>query len=157
MPKASLNRPPTPHRSRLCLFASGGPMANSSILRPLLRAAVSQRGCFPRPDQVSEGLFGLTYLGTTLGYLRRTLRVFFNGALSPSRLSSPAQLRQPFLKLPLFRVQPNRQNPANFLMQLPHVINRHRVKVQFLAHNIFGLCSDSNADCIKDALALSSG
>src|SRR6516162_5391031 len=33
--------------------------------------AVSQRGCLPRPDQVSAGFFGFRYLGRTFGYGRR--------------------------------------------------------------------------------------
>jgi hypothetical protein len=36
---------------------------NSSILWPVLSAAVSHRGRFPRPDQVSEGSSGFRYLG----------------------------------------------------------------------------------------------
>jgi len=51
---------------------------NSSIVRPVLRAAVSQRGCFPRPDHVSEGSFGFKYFGRTLGYFRRLRDELFN-------------------------------------------------------------------------------
>lgn len=36
---------------------------NSSILWPVLSAATSQRGCLPRPDQVSEGSLGFRYFG----------------------------------------------------------------------------------------------
>jgi hypothetical protein len=36
---------------------------NSSILWPVLSAAVSQRGCLPRPDQVSDGSSGFRYFG----------------------------------------------------------------------------------------------
>jgi len=56
-------------RPRL-LFVLASPIKNSSIVCPALRAAASQRGCFPRPDQVSEGSFGLRYFGNTRGYLR---------------------------------------------------------------------------------------
>ena len=39
----------------------------SSIRLPDLSCATTQRGCFPRPDQVSEGLSGFRYLGKTGG------------------------------------------------------------------------------------------
>src|SRR5262249_23240453 len=43
---------------------------NSSILCPDFMAATSQRGRFPRPDQVSD-VWGSRYFGSTGGYLRR--------------------------------------------------------------------------------------
>jgi hypothetical protein len=46
------------------------PISKSSILPPVFMAATSQRGCFPRPDHVSD-VCGLRYFGSTLGYLRR--------------------------------------------------------------------------------------
>ena len=39
----------------------------SSSCFPALSCAVSQRGCFPRPAQVSDGLAGLLYFGNTCG------------------------------------------------------------------------------------------
>jgi hypothetical protein len=44
----------------------------SSSFFPDLSSADSQRGCFPRPDQVSEGRAGFLYFGKTCGYGRRT-------------------------------------------------------------------------------------
>jgi hypothetical protein len=32
------------------------PILKSSILRPVFMAATNQRGCFPRPDHVSDGV-----------------------------------------------------------------------------------------------------
>jgi hypothetical protein len=32
------------------------PILKSSILRPVFMAAANQRGCFPRPDHVSDGV-----------------------------------------------------------------------------------------------------
>jgi hypothetical protein len=43
----------------------------SSSFDPDRRAETSQRGCLPRPDQVSAGADGLQYFGRTFGYLRR--------------------------------------------------------------------------------------
>ena len=57
-------------RRPLCLLDCALPIANSSVVRPALRAAVNHRGCFPRPDQVSYGGFEFRYLGNTGGYLR---------------------------------------------------------------------------------------
>ena len=39
----------------------------SLICLPDLSSATSQRGCLPRPDQVSEGWFGLRNFGKTGG------------------------------------------------------------------------------------------
>ena len=44
-------------RRKLFLFDSTFRFTNSSIVWPVLRAAISHRGCFPRPDQVSEGSY----------------------------------------------------------------------------------------------------
>src|ERR1700683_4670422 len=56
----------------LLLLVSAPPITNSSIVRPVLSAEVSQRGCLPRPDHVSDGSFGFRYFGNTVGYLRRS-------------------------------------------------------------------------------------
>jgi hypothetical protein len=56
----------------------------SSSLDPDPSAATSQRGCFPRPDQVSVGADGLQYFGRTFGYLRRGRSVFCARRLSIS-------------------------------------------------------------------------
>ena len=45
--------------------------SESPSLLPDRSCAVSQRGCLPRPDQVSAGFFGFRYLGRTFGYGRR--------------------------------------------------------------------------------------
>ena len=58
----------------VCSTSSKLAILNSSRWRPALRAATSHRGCFPLPDQVSDGLSGLKYLGKTFGYLRRGAR-----------------------------------------------------------------------------------
>ena len=42
---------------------------------PFLSSAPIQRGCLPRPDQVSDGRSGLRYFGCTFGYGRRDLLV----------------------------------------------------------------------------------
>jgi hypothetical protein len=42
----------------------------SSSFDPERSAATNQRGCLPRPDQVSVGADGLKYFGSTFGYLR---------------------------------------------------------------------------------------
>lgn len=44
-------------------LASCSEMTNSSIFAPAFSAATSQRGCLPRPDQVSPGAEGLRYFG----------------------------------------------------------------------------------------------
>jgi hypothetical protein len=49
----------------------GRTIRKSSSFFPDLSSAVSQRGCFPRPDQVSNGRAGFLYFGKTSGYGRR--------------------------------------------------------------------------------------
>ena len=68
---AILSRPLRPMPTKLFLF---DPHSDHKFVdrATVLRAAVSHRGCFPRPDQVSEGSFGFRYLANTLGYLRRS-------------------------------------------------------------------------------------
>ena len=44
-----------------------GRIRNSSSFFPDLSCAVSQRGCFPRPAQVSDGCAGFLYFGNTCG------------------------------------------------------------------------------------------
>ena len=44
----------------------------SSIRFPDLSCAVSQRGCFPRPDHVCDGSAGFLNFGRTFGYGRRS-------------------------------------------------------------------------------------
>ena len=56
----------------------------SSSFDPDPSAATSQRGCLPRPDQVSVGADGLQYFGRTFGYLRRGRSVFCVRRLSVS-------------------------------------------------------------------------
>lgn len=46
-------------------------MRKSSSFFPDWSCAVSQRGCFPRPAQVSVGFSGFLYFGNTCGYGRR--------------------------------------------------------------------------------------
>src|ERR1700730_17364654 len=70
------------------------PILKSSILRPDLMAATNQRGCFPRPDHVSDGDDRLRYFGKTLGYLRRG---------SPSTLRAARSVSCPTATLPLLR------------------------------------------------------
>jgi hypothetical protein len=56
----------------------------SSSFDPDRSAATNQRGCLPRPDQVSVGADGLKYLGRTFGYLRLGRSAFdFGGSPSP--------------------------------------------------------------------------
>ena len=62
--------------SRGCAYealrvARDGPIRKSFTFLPDRSCAVSQRGCLPRPDQVSAGFFGFWYLGRTFGYGRR--------------------------------------------------------------------------------------
>ena len=49
-----------------------GWILKSSIRLPDFNCATSQRGCLPRPAQVSEGRSGLRYFGNTGGYDRRS-------------------------------------------------------------------------------------
>jgi hypothetical protein len=57
----------------------------SSNFDPERSAATNQRGCLPRPDQVSVGADGLKYFGRTFGYLRRGRSAFdFGGKLPAS-------------------------------------------------------------------------
>ena len=51
-------RSTTTQTRRWRAFFSALLIMNSSILWPVFRAAASQRGCLPRPDQVSEGSLG---------------------------------------------------------------------------------------------------
>jgi len=64
----------TPRRRPRPFLSSSLRITNSSILWPSFKAATSQRGCFPRPDQVSECSSGLRYFGRTRGYFRRSRR-----------------------------------------------------------------------------------
>src|SRR6516165_10829482 len=80
--------------------------------------AVSQRGCLPRPDQVSAGFFGFRYLGKTFGYGRRWRR-------SDGR----SELVQPLLKSGLFARQFASQFRGNLLMELPQFIDGHRFQI----------------------------
>jgi len=50
--------------------ADDGRIRKSSSFFPDLSSAVSQRGCFPRPAQVSDGRAGFLYFGKTCGYWR---------------------------------------------------------------------------------------
>jgi hypothetical protein len=52
----------------------------SSSFLPDLSCAVSQRGCFPRPAQVSAGWAGFLYFGNTCGYGRRAWLIFLVAA-----------------------------------------------------------------------------
>ena len=52
-------------------LSEGGSIRKSLSFFPDLSCAVSQRGCFPRPVQVSDGCLGFLYFGTTLAYGRR--------------------------------------------------------------------------------------
>jgi hypothetical protein len=45
---------------------------NSSIFLPVAISLASQRGVLPRPDHVSDGLFGFRNLASTFGYGRRS-------------------------------------------------------------------------------------
>ena len=52
-----------------CVWA----ISKSLTFFPELSCAVTQCGCLPRPDQVSEGRSGFRYFGYTFGYGRRVL------------------------------------------------------------------------------------
>src|SRR6516162_1726340 len=54
--------------------------------------AVSQRGCLPRPDQVSAGFFGFRYLGRTFGYGRRWLSEVITLLADPSLCNRSSSL-----------------------------------------------------------------
>jgi hypothetical protein len=56
----------------------------SSSFDPDRSAATNQRGCLPRPDQVSVGADGLKYLGRTFGYLRLGRSAFDLGGGLPA-------------------------------------------------------------------------
>jgi hypothetical protein len=49
----------------------------------------------------------------------------------------PAELSETFFKFALLGGQSNREGLANLLMKLPHLIDRHRVKIEFFAHSRF--------------------
>jgi hypothetical protein len=57
--------------ARANLRFSEGLIAKASRRFPLPSCATSERGCLPRPDQVSDGMSGFRYLGRTVGYARR--------------------------------------------------------------------------------------
>jgi len=71
--------------------------------------AVSQRGCLPRPDQVSAGFFGFRYLGKTFGYGRRW------------RSEVITLLADPILC--------NRQFRDYLFMEFPQVIDGHQFQI----------------------------
>jgi hypothetical protein len=48
-------------------YAAAKTIRKSSIRFPDLSCAVSQRGFFPRPAQVSDGFAGFLYFGNTFG------------------------------------------------------------------------------------------
>src|SRR5690606_17878519 len=60
----------------------------SSTFLPFLVSAASQRGCLPRPVQVSLGLAGLRYFGATLPSLRPFLAAL-RGALATALVARP--------------------------------------------------------------------
>jgi hypothetical protein len=62
-------------------------IVKSSIRFPELNCATSQRGCLPRPAQVSDGFSGLQYFGGTGGYGRRRDTRIFNRFRRSSRRS----------------------------------------------------------------------
>jgi hypothetical protein len=60
------------------LIDIGRTIRKSSSFFPDLSSADSQRGCFPRPDQVSDGRAGFLYFGKTCGYGRRAWWLTFS-------------------------------------------------------------------------------
>jgi hypothetical protein len=78
------------------LYSAAIWILKSSIFFPDLSCSASQRGCLPRPAQVSAGSSGLRNLGTTGGYRRRSdiaIRLSKDGlALSCSKRSSSNSL-----------------------------------------------------------------
>src|SRR3546814_16206157 len=61
-------------------------LRNSSAFLPCLTNSASQRGCRPRPDQVSWALAGVRYFGATLP----SFAPFFAGPCGPATLLRPS-------------------------------------------------------------------
>jgi hypothetical protein len=66
-----LFRRPLPCAAAVPRRIDAGRIRKSSSFFPDLSSAVSQRGCFPRPAQVSASRAGFLYFGKTCGYGRR--------------------------------------------------------------------------------------
>jgi len=60
-----------PYRAAAYRLLAAFLILKSSIRLPDPSCATNQRGCLPRPAQVSEGCSGLQYFGGTGGYERR--------------------------------------------------------------------------------------
>src|SRR5690606_29116586 len=67
----------------------------SSGFLPFFTSAAIQRGCLPRPVQVSSGLAGLRYFGATFPSLRPWREAFFAGAFFAARPVVPVAARPP--------------------------------------------------------------
>src|SRR5690606_3877827 len=67
----------------------------SSGFLPFLTSAAIQRGCLPRPVQVSSGLAGVRYFGATFPSLRPWREAFFAGAFFAAREGVPLATRPP--------------------------------------------------------------
>ena len=111
-------------------------IANSSIVRPVLRAAASQRGCLPRPDHVSDGSFGFRYFGNTRGYLRRSrgapdcASAGSSWCVSFSRRSCASR----FSSSRFSDVKRTDKTSADLLVKLPHLIDGHAIEILLLVH-----------------------
>src|SRR5690606_41484980 len=68
----------------------------SSGFLPFFTSAAIQRGCLPRPVQVSSGLAGLRYFGATFPSLRPWREASFAGACFASRPVIPVVARPPY-------------------------------------------------------------
>ena len=56
---------------------------------------------------------------------RRRVGIFF-----------PTKLSEPLFEFALFGGQPNREGLADLLVKLPHLIDRHRLKIEFFSHSL---------------------
>ena len=107
--------------------ASVSLIMNSSILWPVLSAAVSHRGCFPRPDQVSKGSSGFRYWDrrANASVVHVASRLLTRMCLTLTPAVQDAFPVRAFLRpnVPI--------GPVDLLVQF-HLIYRHPVRLIFL-------------------------
>jgi hypothetical protein len=97
--------------------------ANSEIVGflPDRSCAVSQRGCFPRPAQVSDGSAGFLYLGKTCGKDAVHVEISLRCTLDWSASGAP--------QVGFFRQISGLLDGSDFQVQSPKLVDGHRFKI----------------------------
>jgi hypothetical protein len=120
-------------------FAADLGLANHEFLDPVtgFSAALSQRDCFPRPDQVSEGSSGFRYFGNTRGYFRRSRGAPCGLSGSDWRISfSRRSWANRFSSSRFSDANRTDNTLTKLFMELPQLIYRHSIEIWFLVHPV---------------------